>query len=399
MGKLLLLAGLFFSSVTFSQDSLRVMYYNLLNFPSGTPERADSLRKIINYSKPDVFLVNELETEVGADLILNSSMNVFGVNYYQRAVFVDGYDTDNMCFYNNQKLGFIDQVKIQTTLRDINGYHFYYKAPNLNAETDTIYMWFFSCHLKAGIGDYQQRDQEALQLKYYLNSISEDVENVFVGGDFNFYSGFEAGCQSLLNFGDVALYDPVDAIGNWSGEPAFAQHHTQSTRYGSVNGGAGGGMDDRFDLILVTGDVFDNSNGITYLNDSYQALGQDGNRYNDAINIPTNNSIPDSVANALYWVSDHLPVLMDIVFDETANITEKSTPGIQAYFRTDIRSILFSKNVSGEFELYDLSGKLMMSTYINAESSVQIPAHILNNLYIWRLVSDDEINTGKLFIR
>ena len=126
------------------------MYHNVLNFPGLSPDRADTLRKILQYSKPDVYIVNELESEVGADLILDNGLNVFGATNYSRATFIDGYDTDNGLFYNSDKLGLVDQLQLGTVLRDISVYQLYYKAPNLTAQSDTIYFWFFSCHLKAG---------------------------------------------------------------------------------------------------------------------------------------------------------------------------------------------------------------------------------------------------------
>jgi hypothetical protein len=255
-----------------AQDTLNVMYHNILNFPGTSANRVDSLRIILQYAKPDVYVVNELESEAGADLILNEGLNVFGSPNFQRATFVNGYDTDNGFFYNSDKLGFVSQEQIGTALRDISEYVMYYKSPNLTALSDTIYLHFFSCHLKAGVSDYELRKNEALQLKYYLNSISDHVENVFVGGDFNFYSGYESGCQSLLNFGSVRLYDPINLIGNWSNDASFAAIHTQSSRINPLSDGSGGGLDDRFDMILVSEDVLDNANGVSYVSNIMQVI-------------------------------------------------------------------------------------------------------------------------------
>ena len=241
MKNLLLILALMLSASIFSQDSLRVMYYNLLNFPSTLSNRYQDQRVFLQYAKPDVFVVNELDTEVGADLILDSSLNVNGIDYFERANFIDGYDTDNCLFYNSDKLGLVSQLQLGTVLRDISVYRLYYKAPNLSAVSDTIYFWFFSCHLKAGTADFAQRNQEAQQAKFYLNDIVDQAENVFIGGDFNFYSGFESGCQTILNTGAVPMIDPANAIGNWSGDWTFADWHTQSTRNSGVGGGSGGG--------------------------------------------------------------------------------------------------------------------------------------------------------------
>ena len=372
------------------------MYYNILNFPGTSAYRIDSMRQILTYVEPDVYVVNELETAGGADLILNEALNVFGKTNYQRANFINGPDTDNCLFYNTNKVGLISQTQIGTTLRDISMYKLYYKASNLANGADTIYFYFFSCHLKAGASDYQQRNEEAQQLKFYLNSIADEVENVFVGGDFNFYSGFESGCLTLLDVGAVPLYDPIDAIGNWSSDPAYAYLHTQSTRI-SGGDGSGGGMDDRFDLIFVSEDVLDNSNGVEYITGTYEALGQDGNRYNQTIISPTNFSVPDSVAQALYGLSDHLPVLMTLAIDETASAATYKNEFNFQYTEQD-RMVMFQtlKTVTG-FTLYNLSGQLVFEAQPE-NNQLQIPFHLSSGAYIWRAKAEHLISTGKLIV-
>lgn len=397
--KTLLTLTLFLSSFSLlGQDSLRIMYYNLLKFPATNASRTDEYRTIFQYYQPDVLAVNELDSEIGADLILDSSLNVYGTTTYQRAAFVDGIDTDNCLFYNADKLGLVSQLQLQTVLRDISVYRMYYKAPNLTAQTDTIYCWFFCCHLKAGVADYEQRNQEAQQIKFYLNDIAGSTENVFVGGDFNFYSGFESGCQTLLNSGSTPLIDPANAIGNWSGDWSYAQWHTQSTRTGSVNGGSGGGLDDRFDLIFVSEDVMNNENGVSYLNGTYQPLGQDGNHYNQSVNVGTNNSAPDSVIQALYWGSDHLPITMQIVFDETAQMGENEALYIQVFQDHMNNSLkVLSPFDAFDIELYDLSGRLVLSDY-ECDGNITLKSG-LSGIYVWRIMSENNRFSGKVFLK
>lgn len=373
-------------SGTYGQDTLRIMYFNLLNFPSNDANRYVYQRTFLQYAQPDVFVVNELDSEAGADLILDSTLNVNGVDHFQRAAFIDGNDTDNGLFYNSDKLGLIDQLQLGTVLRDISVYKLYYKAPNLSAQSDTIYCWFLSCHLKAGTGDYEQRNLEAQQAKYYLNDISDEVENVFFGGDFNFYSGYESGCQTILNTGAVPMIDPANAIGNWSGDFGFADWHTQSTRNNGFGSGTGGGMDDRFDLIFVSEDVMNNDNGITYINGSYKPLGQDGTHFNDAVNAGTNFAVPDSVADALYYASDHLPVMLDVALDETAAVPEIKNEYVRAYYNSQGHSINFLTSAEGfELVLYDLMGKVVLKTWVN-NKIVPLPED-MKGIYVWSIKS------------
>lgn len=397
MKKLLLILTVLCSSLTFSQDSLRVMYYNLLNFPSANLNRVDTLANIIEYAQPDVFVVCELEDAAGASTLLNEVLNVNGTTSWQGANFVDGGFTSNMLFYNADKLGLISQDEIGTVLRDINTYVLYYKAPNLTAQTDTIYLNFFACHLKAGASDYQQRNTEIQQAKFYMNSISDKIENVIIGGDMNVYSGFESAVLTLKNSGDVPLFDPIDVTGNWSGDWAFADVHTQSTRTSGIQGGAGGGMDDRFDLIFVSEDVLNNDNGVKYINNTYTALGQDGNHFNDNINDGFNSAVPDDIADALYYASDHLPVIMDLVFDETASIANKEANPISVWMNTDTYQVNINNAADDAiFKLFDNSGRVILEAREQIET-IQLPV-LSSGMYLYKIRSNGTFTSGKLMI-
>ena len=84
MKKILLALTLSLSVGTIAQDTIRVMYYNLLKFPITGSSRTDEYRTIMQYAKPDVLAVCELDSEAGGDLVLDNSLNVFIVNpmYY-----------------------------------------------------------------------------------------------------------------------------------------------------------------------------------------------------------------------------------------------------------------------------------------------------------------------------
>ena len=57
-----------------AQDTLRVMYYNILNYPGSTPERVSHFRIVNMYVGPDILLVNMLyydSTKVTTDKRFN----------------------------------------------------------------------------------------------------------------------------------------------------------------------------------------------------------------------------------------------------------------------------------------------------------------------------------------
>ena len=126
------------------QDTIKVTYYNLLNFPQQQADRVDTLKNILNFIKTDVLVVNELTSFNGGALIKNNALNVNGLSNYSSAIFYDGPDTDNLLFYDNTKLGLHSQKQIPTALRDISEYVLYYKDPNLSMTQDTTFLNFYS---------------------------------------------------------------------------------------------------------------------------------------------------------------------------------------------------------------------------------------------------------------
>lgn len=310
-----------------TKDTLNLMVYNLLNFPDGSnicgstttvPARWDTLQKIVNYAKPDVFMVCELQNEKGADSILNRSLNANGINYYEAANFVPNQSTlnqlHNMLYFNANKLGMSRQSLIKTDLRDVNKYTLFVKEPNLAVHEDTTFIDFYVTHLKAGESDSLRRLQECDSIRKYVDTNSVE-RNAVLAGDFNFYKSEESGYQRLLE-GIHPFKDPKNAPGNWHNNFNFDTLHTQSSReFGSasMDCGATGGIDDRFDFLLMSEPMINNNLKVRYIPNTYKSLGNNGFLFNDAIRDPSNSSgVPNEVLNAMYNMSDHLPVLAQV---------------------------------------------------------------------------------------
>jgi len=118
----------------------------------------------------------------------------------------------------------------------------------------------------------------------------------------------------------------VSSPGNWNNNSSYASIHTQSTRSGIIgDGGSFGGMDDRFDFIFFTDDLVSGANKLTYVPNSYTAVGNDGNHFNKSINSsPINTSAPTNVIDALYIMSDHLPIALKAYVPLNVGIEEET---------------------------------------------------------------------------
>ena len=324
-----------------AQDTLRMMQYNLMYYTNNSgvsdcntstnnlDQKDANLRTIFNYVMPDVFCVNEIGSDVVyADRLLNNVINTNGRDYYRHGPLTNysgGYIA-NMIFYNSRKLTLHSNTFITTAYRDINGYTMYYNSPDL-AGGDTVFITFWIAHLKAGNYD-DNIAARLVQTQRLMNRIASSGTpgNYVLSGDLNVYGSDEDSYQELINYSNslYRFYDPIDREGHWNNNSMFADIHTQSTHSSSTGCFSSGGMDDRFDLILVSPYVFFGSQNVQVLPETYHALGQDGNRFNGSIISPQNNLIPNAVAQALYNQSDHLPVITEFAIDATVGIAERT---------------------------------------------------------------------------
>lgn len=298
-------------SVSYSQDTAKIMSYNLLNY-SGGESKNQNFRKTINYSNPDILAVCEIISQSAVDDMLANVMNYYTPGLYSAGTFINGPDTDNAIFYKPSKFTFLSNIPISTSLRDINMFTLIHNESN-----DTVRI--FEVHLKASntSADQQQRLEEVNILRGITNSFSPGME-FMVMGDFNIYTANETAYIRLLQVeatNEGQFVDPYSLPGTWN-QFSYAIYHSQSTRTRSIgDGGATGGLDDRFDFILNSKAVTEEGR-VKFIPNSLKSFGNDGNHYNDSINKQPNTAVPDSIANALYYGSDHLPVYALYKFDE-----------------------------------------------------------------------------------
>lgn len=370
----------------FGQDTLKVMHYNLLNFGNFTSfctstnnALADKdlyLKTITNYVKPDILTVNEMgDNNVYGNRILVNSLNTSGITSYKKAAFTNnGFSSlVNHLFYNSDKLSLASQEIVEKDLSNANLvrvldiYTLYYKDPNLAITLDTTFLHVVVVHLKAGSSSSDLVDRDATTEALMAHLDSKDLRgNYIICGDFNARSSNEDGIQNLVTHSNLQyrFNDPINALGSWNNSSSFAQHHTQSTR---TTGGcfAGGGMDDRFDMILANTHVLNDSANISYVPGSYQALGQDGNRLNGSIISPSNTSVPSAVSGALNGMSDHLPVILDLKFSGlVTGDAELDVAGTRVILTNPVNEtwnlkVADFQGQSAILEIYTLTGQLV----------------------------------------
>lgn len=407
-----------------AQDTLTLMHYNLLNYglpvygcnsSNNNPDDKDSfLRTILMDINPDIFTVNELRTESydssPADRILDNVLNIHFNPPYNRANITNlsGSHIINMLYYNTNTFTLYAQDVIPA-YRDINVYKLHYNSLDLVNKQDTAFLTCIVTHLKSSQGS----DNEATRAEMTA-SIMEYIEsnnlggNVLLMGDFNIYSDQEQAFQNLVNpeNQEIKFYDPMEQIGNWHNNADYTNVHTQSTHVTYNDCASTGGMDDRFDYILMDKFIKDNLSHFAYINESYVALGNDGTCFNESLLECENSDLSNDLVDALYYMSDHLPIILKLSTDliPLAVVSKRSHQRFIVKFRNPVKENLnlkINRNLQGYYSIQLLSmyGDIVLNICTNKINNIIPICHIEEGLYILRVADPlGRVEAEKLFI-
>lgn len=378
----------FSSSAQFERLSLvqyNLMWYRASSAPcthnQNPSNRDNELKTILNYSNPDIFIVNELGANPSngpflKDFVLDQN----GPRYLQSSYSNNNFSSlTNLMFYDSAKVklwgqDFIDKdLSGNSLVRGIDVYKLYYKDKKLSQGADTVFFAIITGHLKAGNGTpeaLERLDATEAVMDYVENHLS--IDNVIFCGDFNVYSNSEPAFQKLINYSDTSenFVDPIQQLGAWNNNSNYAAFHTQSTHSSGSGCYSGGGLDDRFDFILISEELKSGRKNLKFVPNSYLAIGQDGNHFNQSVNNGTNGNVPSSIANALYNFSDHLPVRMQLdVKLSSIGITENPFNRLSFTNPIDRRLALsFGKpfESSVAVQLISITGKVVYAAFAEA---------------------------------
>jgi hypothetical protein len=363
-----------------------------------------------------MFLLNELsETTTYHQMILDQVLNADGERKYRKAVsfnYANSYIV-NMLYFNSEKLALYSQDVVFSAIRDIDVFTLYYKAADLEETRDTIFFTCFVAHLKAGNSDSDASKRAGMVATAMTYIRTHNLpENMMFMGDLNLYNSEEQAYTNLTyNYsGKRYFFDPINREGYWNNNASFSDVHTQSTHSGHTDCFSSGGLDDRFDLIMASESLLNGSDKILMLTDTYQALGNDGQHYNMNINdSPTNTSAPGQVIDALYGMSDHLPVLVKLKVDASLGVDERTSSVHSIRFANPNDGIIdftlgLDENQKIHLEIIDLFGKSQFQRdYLSSEYliSEQINLGHLPSGYYLFVVTDENgyRNNRKFFIK
>lgn len=394
MKKIVILLCVFLCHIAAAQQKINTMFYNVYRFPDNPPAHRELvLKDILEEYHPDLLMTCELVREEGADRILNTALQTHQFNF-ARAAFTPTQinfsdPLQQMVFYNMDKLTLIHQKVLPTQVREINHYTFILNTTDLSI--DSVFLEVFVTHLKSsdGVANQLARLHMIDTFVKALESIPQN-HHVLLAGDFNLYSAYdEPAYQKILDPSNpIKMIDPIDKPGNWSDNDTFKAIHTQATRISAAGfgiGGATGGLDDRFDFIMMSENL-KNATGLSYVDGSYKAFGNNGNCFNERIDHYDCDGVYSlPLRQNLYNMSDHLPVVMQLQTNKHfLAITEQNSKNVVS---------LPAGNIAGDFLQVKMDASVLKSSTLSIYNNL---GQVIRNIYTNGRNSIITIYTGDL---
>jgi len=323
--------------VSEARAQLRICNYNVTASDSSLTSPRPGVDTILSaignsakggFSRPiDVLVLLEANSVSTTGVQFATLLNTIygGTNYRQSAL--NGGSTGAgrpICVYNAATVSLVNEKAVGITSstgqpRQTLRYQFQPVGYDSNASFSV-----YASHFKASnsSSDAARRNVEARAIRADLDALGDGVGAIQLG-DLNLYTSSDPSFQTLTGTGPGQFFDPVSSVGSWTGNAAFSAVHTQSPATTAFFGGqVTGGINDRFDFQLTTGELLD-GRGLDSITSSYWAFGNtDTHTMSGAITTGSPAALAalipgstiaqaSSVLTALSQVTDHLPVVSD----------------------------------------------------------------------------------------
>jgi exonuclease III len=336
-----------FGLFSFGSAQLRVATWNVTNYSSGRTSAFHSALFDTFSSRsfnPDVLVVQELLGSTGRTNFLNMLNSAPGQSgQWAAAPFLDTGDSDSGMFYRINKVDYQGLANVAGDPRATQRYDFKLKGYQAGSTVNPN-VSLYSSHLKAGSGtggtDEARRLTETTNIRNDAASRPAGT-HIMIGGDFNISTSNDDSYRRLTDASvptagaNGRFFDPINSSFTssnggitWNNNSSYRFLHTQD-QIGA------GGMDDRFDFMLVGGTLRDGK-GLEYIgsttaaystttwndpNHSYRVWGNDGSSFNNSLTTTGNTMVGPTIAQALRdstgitttgGPGGHLPVYLDV---------------------------------------------------------------------------------------
>ena len=391
IGSLAFLLGMSTLLLSQTNDNLRFVHYNLLKYGDASclalTTKNARLKIIFDALRPDILTVNEMRPNSAAINSLRANALSFNPNM-QSTTFGNstGSNIVNTLYYNANKLGYLDHQSITGNIRDIDVFRLYHLASTHPGDTTDLYCIVAHFKSSQGTSNVAERAAAAQSVIDWLQARPQ-IHRYILSGDLNLYGSNEPAFQTLLQRFD----DPANQPNGWYGYN-FAAIQTQSPADGTAPCSVTGGMDDRFDFILASPNVYNGNDKIATLSSTYRAFGNDGVSYNDYLQCQYTTSVSASVCAALRTASDHLPVTVQLLIQATTPVTQAEEAALQCHIlgnpvHESVR-IRLPEQFSGAatWKIVDQLGRTVANGEVSAgdKNLLEIPAQSwANGVYVF----------------
>lgn len=294
---------------------MRLVDWNALNLPNSAADQTNFQTVLAaigteviqgNSQRIDILAMQETDNiPAGGSIATVASIieSLYpGVDYATSISSVDGGGDQTGFVFDTSSVSLLESIEVPGDLTHSILRGKFRPESTLGASDFYVY----SIHLKAGTtpSDRTTRGEESAVLRADADSLPAGSNVLFVG-DFNLQSSNELAYSTIVSAGPAQMIDLAGpgATGSWTDNAAFKHLHSQDPR------GSGTGMDDRFDIIFGTDELFDGT-GLEFVDNSYRVFGNNGTH---TLNGPitTGTGAAPAVLTALAALSDHLPVIAD----------------------------------------------------------------------------------------
>jgi len=336
-------------------DTIKVMAYNVLGYGNGCQAGTSTLnaylKTIVQYAQPDILSCEKmasfnplasLPANLAEDITNNALNAAFPAKYaYIIPTNAVAANTVSVLFYNKLKFTFVKTETILANITDFNLYKLYYNDPNLAITRDTTFLYVLVNHTQSGSSSIA-RDIQLTSIMQKLRSKFGYFPNLISMGDFNTHNSLERGYQAMISAADTStmMSDPpffpdrlLKYPAEWENNTSlFSSYLTTTTRaLATVPNACGtaGGAKSWYDHILISPLLVNGTNYMRYLPNSYQTIGNDGNRTGvDVISTTPiqNASAPKAVINAIYQFSDKYPIAIKLIVKANRNAYSVNDP-------------------------------------------------------------------------
>ena len=314
---------------------LRIVSYNTANATGGQTLARSGMDAVLEAigdeavagfaKRIDVLVLQEQSSvSTSTQSFVNVLNGIYGGNDYQRGIVNGGTGGSGRMgiVYDSTAVSLIDELAFGSHLRQTLRYQL--RPVGYDASAD---FFLYVDHYKAGDdgGDQSQRFAQAQAIRNNADALGQGARIIYAG-DFNIQSSNEGMYQELTSSGNGQAFDPIDTPGNWHNSNSLRFTHTQSPASSEqYPGQITGGMDDRFDFQLVSGELRDNE-GLSYISGTYRAFGNNGTHSCCNSSITTGSGASPIVLGALESVSDHIPVVADYQLPAMMDVQVSSLP-------------------------------------------------------------------------